>query len=118
MYWVFKPAPTTELEGCEVGEGGPEAGTPDDGVGLGARAIRPCHAPRNEAGEHRARLEQAAVTGFTDARDGDDVAEGGDAAGVGAAFVECAAAGGGGVEQGAAVDVVGQEAGRALGDTG
>ena len=53
------------------------------------------------------RLEESGVAGGAYGRDGDDVAEGGDAAGVGAAFVEGAAAGGGRVEEGAAVDVVG-----------
>ena len=68
-----------------------------------------------EAGEHRLRVKESGVAGGADGRHGDDVAERGDAAGVGAAGVEGAAAGGGDVEQGAAVDVVGQEPRRALG---
>ena len=60
-------------------------------------------------------VSESRVAGLAHGRDGDDVAERGDAAGVGAACVEGAAAGGGGIEQGAAVDVVGQEARRALG---
>lgn len=54
-------------------------------------------------------MQESGVAGGTDRGYGDDVAEGGDPAGVAAAGVEGAAASGGDIEQGTAVDVVRQE---------
>ena len=59
--------------------------------------------------EHRFGVQDAAVPGGADRGNHDDVAEPGDAAGVGAAFAQGEDALGGDVEQDAPVDVVGQE---------
>lgn len=95
-----------------------ETGAPDDRVRVRPGAVRPYDTVTVEACEHRRRLEQPGVAGLTHGRHGDDVPERGDAAGVGAALVEDTAPRGRGVEQRATVDVVGQEARRALGDPG
>src|SRR5690606_21959732 len=62
--------------------------------------------------------EPPGVPGLAHGRYGDDVPQRGDASGVGAALVEGATSGGGRVEQGAAVDVVGEVPGRTPGHPG
>lgn len=89
-----------------MGERRPEAGAPDHGVRLPAGAIRSLGAVRSEVGKRWDGVVQPGVAGCTDRRDGDDVAERCDAAGVGVAFVECLAACGRRREEHAAVDAV------------
>ncbi len=108
-------ARTAQVQRGEVGQGRAEAGAPDDGVRAGMAAVGPLDTVGGEPGEHRLRLQKSGIASGPDGRHGHDVAEGGDPAGVAAAGVESAAAGGGDIEQGATVDVVRQEPRRALG---
>lgn len=95
-----------------------EAGAPDDRVGLRARSIGPGDTLFGETAEHGRGGEEAGVAGRAYGRDGDDVAERGDTTGVRAVGVQGLAAGGRGVEERAAIDLVGQVARRTLGDPG
>jgi hypothetical protein len=111
-------ARAAQSQGRQMGERRAEAGAPDDRVGRRARAVGPDDAVTVEVYGHGQHLEPPGVPRLPHGRHGDDVSRRGDFAGVGAPFVEGAAAGGGSVEQGAAVDVVGEKAGRAQGDPG
>ena len=84
----------------------------------GARAVGPGDAVTVDAGEHGRRFEPPGLPGLAHRRYGDDVPQRGDASRVGAALAEGTASGGGRVEQGAAVDVVGKVPGRTLGHPG
>lgn len=96
-------ARTAQTQWGKVSEGRSETGAPDDGVHFVSAAVGPLHSGGGEPGEHPFRVKESGVAGRADRGYGDDVAERGDAAGVSVAAIEGAAAGGGDVEQDAAL---------------
>ncbi len=104
------PTRAAQVERGEVGQGRAEAGAPDHRIGTALAAVVPPDTVGGEPGEHRLCAEKSGVAGGTDGRHGHDVAERGHSPGIAATGVEGTAAGGGDIEQGAAVDVVRQEA--------